>query len=411
MQELKINEEFENLIRPLTDEEFKVLEDNLKNNGCRDPITVLEDNTIIDGHNRYKICRNHNIEYRTFTQEGLDTEADIKLWMLYNQIGKRNYNNFDKSLVAIEIEKLEQVKAKERQGTRNDLKEDNIPLDLVQSKNESDISETNQSNIRSELTESNAAGKSLEKAAKAVGVGYGTVYKTKQILAKAPEEVIEKVRKGDVSVDRAYQKIQRAERLEKNQATEWPEGKYRVIYADPPWKYGDERSGGSYGGAIDHYPTMSKEELLNLPVKDLADDDAVLFIWATSPLFQDSFDILESWGFKYKTQFIWDKVKHNMGYYNSVRHEHLLIATKGSCTPDNKKLFDSVQTIERTDKHSEKPEEFRKIIETLYTYGNKVELFARTAPEGWVAYGNEIYKQKKSKPEESAENEPTKEVA
>lgn len=366
---LKINEEFKNLIRPLTDEEFKFLEDNLKKNGCRDPITILEDGTIIDGHNRYKICRNHNIEYRIFTQKGLDSETDVKLWMLYNQIGKRNYNNFDKSLVAIEIEKLEQVKAKERQGTRTDLINNNF---------------------LSDLTRSDDKGGSLEKAAKAVGVGYGTVYKTKQILAKAPEEVIEKVRKGDVSVDRAYQKIQRAERLERNQATEWPKGKYRVVYADPPWEYGDERAGGNHGGAIDHYPTMSLRELSDMPLDELAEDDAVLFLWVTSPLLEDSFKLLNSWGFKYKTQFIWDKVKHNMGHYNSVRHEHLLIATKGSCTPDNVKLFDSVQTIERTDKHSEKPEEFRKIIDTLYTYGNKIELFARKKVEGWEAYGNEL---------------------
>ena len=77
-----------------------------------------------------------------------------------------------------------------------------------------------------------------------------------------------------------------------------------------------------------------------------------------------------------------------MGCYNSVRHEILLIATKGSCTPDNSELIDSVQSIERT-KHSEKPEEFRQIIETLYKYGNKIELFARNKIEGWDVYGNE----------------------
>jgi len=78
------------------------------------------------------------------------------------------------------------------------------------------------------------------------------------------------------------------------------------------------------------------------------------------------------------------------GNYTSVRHEHLIIATKGSCTPDNTERFNSVQTIERTGRHSEKPEEFRNIIETLYTYGNKIELFARKATEGWEVYGNEV---------------------
>ena len=105
---------------------------------------------------------------------------------------------------------------------------------------------------------------------------------------------------------------------------------------------------------------------------------------------QITLNLVKSWGFKYKTQFVWDKVKHNMGHYNSVRHELLLIATKGKCTPDNVQLFDSVQTIERTEKHSEKPDEFRSIIETLYTYGNKIELFARTKIDGWEVFGNEL---------------------
>nr|VFK81336.1 MAG: N6-adenosine-specific RNA methylase IME4 [Candidatus Kentron sp. SD] len=133
---------------------------------------------------------------------------------------------------------------------------------------------------------------------------------------------------------------------------------------------------------------MSLEAICDLPVKEIADENAVLFLWTTSYHIFESKAVLDAWGFEYKSMFIWDKVKHNMGCYNSVRHELLLIATKGSCTPDNVELIDSVQSIERT-RHSEKPEEFRKIIETLYKYGNKVECFARKQTEGWDAYGNE----------------------
>ena len=95
------------------------------------------------------------------------------------------------------------------------------------------------------------------------------------------------------------------------------------------------------------------------------------------------------WDFKYKTSFVWDKIKHNFGYYNSVRHELLLVCTKGSCTPDNSKLFDSVQSIGRK-AHSEKPEEFREIIDTLYTRGKKIELFSRKTVKGWDVWGNQV---------------------
>lgn len=165
-------------------------------------------------------------------------------------------------------------------------------------------------------------------------------------------------------------------------------GKYRIIYADPPWKYNDKLVDG-YGPAEFHYPTMTIDDLCSLPVKDMAEDDAILFLWVTSPLLEDSFRIIEAWGFEYKTSFVWDKVKHNMGHYNSVRHEFLLVCTRGSCTPDNPKLYDSVQSIERTE-HSVKPEEFRNIIDYIYPNGKRIELFARRpGPEDWEVWGNE----------------------
>lgn len=178
-----------------------------------------------------------------------------------------------------------------------------------------------------------------------------------------------------------------------------PPDTYRVLYADPPWRYNDELIVG-YGAAEHHYPTLSLEELLGLKdscgrfVGDLARPDSVLFLWATSPLIDDALQITTAWGFEYKTSFVWDKVKHNYGHYNSVRHELLLVCTRGSCVPDNTTLFDSVQVIERSEKHSEKPEEFRQIIDTLYTPStesiDRIELFRRgTAPAGWHVWGNE----------------------
>jgi N6-adenosine-specific RNA methylase IME4 len=172
-----------------------------------------------------------------------------------------------------------------------------------------------------------------------------------------------------------------------------PVGKYRVIYADPPWKYSDELVEG-YGAAEHHYPTMTLDELCALPVRELAADNAVLFLWVTSPLLDEAVPrLIEAWGFDYKTSFIWDKVRHNYGHYNSVRHEFLLVCTHGSCLPDSKELHDSVVSIERTDEHSEKPAYFRDMIDRLYVPNGRVdriELFARgELPSHWKAWGNE----------------------
>lgn len=165
--------------------------------------------------------------------------------------------------------------------------------------------------------------------------------------------------------------------------------KYQIIYADPPWKYNDKQNTKLLGGAIKHYQTMTIKELCDLPIKELVDDNSVLFFWVTSPLLEECFPIIKSWGFKYKTSFVWDKIKHNMGHYNSVRHELLLIATRGSFTPQVRKLFDSVVSEERTE-HSRKPQIFRDIINTIYPNGNRIELFARTKTEGWDVWGNEV---------------------
>jgi N6-adenosine-specific RNA methylase IME4 len=170
--------------------------------------------------------------------------------------------------------------------------------------------------------------------------------------------------------------------------------KYRIFYADPPWQY---NAGGQQTGKNKvqmtvndiHYPSMTIKELCELPIKEMSEDNAVLFLWVTSPLLAECFEVIKAWGFTYKTSMIWDKVKHNVGYYVSVRHELLLICTKGSCTPDTKKLVDSVYSEERT-AHSKKPEYFRKLIDELYTTGKRIELFAREVHDNWDNFGNQI---------------------
>jgi len=173
------------------------------------------------------------------------------------------------------------------------------------------------------------------------------------------------------------------------------EGQYRVIYADPPWSYGSSigTAGTAARGASDKYPTMDIFEIGNLPVEAHAEADAVLFMWVTSPLLLQSpgpIDVGRAWGFEYKSSIVWDKVLGNFGNYVRVHHEILTIWTRGRCLPDAPTPQpDSVQTIRRSDEHSAKPEEFRKLITKLYTHGPYLELFARSRAPGWTSFGND----------------------
>ena len=220
-----------------------------------------------------------------------------------------------------------------------------------------------------------------------------------QTIAKIPEEEFEKhisetMDKGEelTSVG-TYKKAQKLKRQkQKDESPPLPSDKYRIIYADVPWKYSDTCEDGAIQGkgADKHYPVMSIQELCELPIIDLADDNSVLFFWVTSPILAECWPVIEAWGFTYKASFVWDKIKHNFGHYNSVRHEFLLVCTKGSCLPDNKKLYDSVISLEKTKTHSEKPPFFRELIDDLYPHGKRIELFARgEIPAHWDRWGNE----------------------
>ncbi len=205
-----------------------------------------------------------------------------------------------------------------------------------------------------------------------------------QKLAGLPKKIYGKIRDGIMSRTQASRLLKKQEIAKK---VDWPDGKYRVIYADPPWSYGNTQP-DYHTEQRDHYPVMTLKEICDLPVKDMALDDAVLFLWVTSPILEESFQVIKAWGFDYKASFVWDKVKHNMGHYNSVRHEFLLICVRGSCQPDVQKLYDSVVTEARTE-HSKKPAVFYKMIETLYPHGKRIELFARAKRKGWKAHGHE----------------------
>jgi N6-adenosine-specific RNA methylase IME4 len=209
-------------------------------------------------------------------------------------------------------------------------------------------------------------------------------------MSKAEQgSVVSKIRKG-AKPTQAKREVVRERLAEESEAL--PVGTYRVIYADPPWQYGDSKAfeQADATAAEGHYPTMPLADICSLPIEDMAADNAVLFMWGTFPLLPDALQVIRAWGFKYKTAFVWDKQRTNMGNYHTADAEMLFVATRGSCVPDAKERERQVQRVKRTGRHSEKPEHFREMIQRLYPKGSRVELFRRgKAPKGWKVWGNE----------------------
>jgi len=175
-----------------------------------------------------------------------------------------------------------------------------------------------------------------------------------------------------------------------------PDGKYDLMYADPPWAYDTPESSKEVS---QHYPTLEQDDIakytddIGKHIKELAWDDCVLYMWATTARLNWAIPVIEAWGFKYLTSMIWDKVEHNMGHYCSARHEILLIAGKGKSSPLDTELandIDSVQVIPKSTIHSKKPEEFYEILERLYPERKKVELFSRNKRPGWDSWGFDV---------------------
>jgi len=170
----------------------------------------------------------------------------------------------------------------------------------------------------------------------------------------------------------------------------FPRKKYQIIYADPPWSYNKKIGQGI---ADDQYPTMALKDIKELPISNLAGNNCVLFLWATFPMLKEALEVIESWGFEYKTvAFNWVKLNPNgtpffgIGHYTKSNAEICLLATRGKLSVVSNKISQIVMSV--NSKHSSKPLQIYSKIEKLYGLLDRIELFARVKHQGWDTWGN-----------------------
>ena len=174
--------------------------------------------------------------------------------------------------------------------------------------------------------------------------------------------------------------------------------KYQIIYADPPWKYQlfSDKPPCSRKSDEDYYEVMDLLDMAQLPIKDISDDNSVLFMWATFPAMQTAIKLMRSWGFHYRTvAFVWVKKNKNidsnfmgMGGWTRSNAEICVIATKGKITRQSSSVHQVIETP--IEEHSKKPDCTRERIIELVGDLPRIELFARTKTEGWDVWGNEV---------------------
>lgn len=179
----------------------------------------------------------------------------------------------------------------------------------------------------------------------------------------------------------------------------FPQEKYKIIYADPPWKFGSKGARSGKFGDLD-YSCMTTKEICALPVADISEPNSALFMWATGAhmVQGDAEKVIRAWGFKpIRVEAVWDKLtikgnKHaSCGPWGMNEAEYLLMGVRGSMCSDqvNKRNLNTVVSEPYTGRHSEKPQIFRDRI--LYRFGDvsRIELFCRHDLDGWDTWGDQ----------------------
>lgn len=362
-----------NIFPEASQEDFERLVSDIEASGydASLPITLYQGD-ILDGWNRWRACQQLGVTPRTTSFHGTDSEA-ISFTMRTNK--RRNLTSSQWAAIGVEAEELLATIA-----------------EAVEAERRAKISEARQSETRQLIAESEKPDnrKTATKAAELFNTNRTYINEAKRLKETSPAQ-FEQVKSGEKTISEVRKAIKRADRIEK--IAEISQGntelktdqKYPVIYADPPWRY--DYSGTDSRAIENQYPTMSIDEICAMDVP--ATEDAVLFLWTTSPKLEEGLRVVREWGFTYRTCAIWDKQKMGMGYYFRQQHELLLVATRGEIpAPEPASRPRSVISIPYS-AHSAKPHEIAEMIEAMYPELPKLEMFCRSPRDGWSVWGNQ----------------------
>jgi N6-adenosine-specific RNA methylase IME4/ParB-like chromosome segregation protein Spo0J len=336
--------------------DLRPLAESIAEVGLLHPVVVTPEGRLIAGQRRLEACR--MLEW---------TDVPVTVIDLYQAArGEAHENLVRKDLLPSEIvalkraiEPLERRAARERQGSRADLC---LPATVAE-----------------------CQGDARDRIARYLGVGRTTIERAEAVVEAAedePEQFGHLVEQMDRSgkVAGAYRRLEVLKQARQLEAAPpaLPSGPFQVIVADPPWQY-------DTGNELP-YPTMEIEEIKALPIESIAADDALLWLWTTNAHLRVAFDVVEAWGFEYKSLLTWVKDRMGTGEWLRGQTEHCLLAARGKPVFLKGQHATALHAARR--EHSQKPETFYELV-TATCPGSKLELFARQKREGWSSFGND----------------------
>jgi N6-adenosine-specific RNA methylase IME4 len=409
------------------------LAEDIQKSGWIKPLTVVRQKnafTIVSGHRRHQAAILLNLD--VVPCEVVEFEHD---WQILERLLLENqYREKDNATKLREYPFQKQVEAERAKSRRVNYSGDWSRKEVVENFPPPDKGKARD---KAAETVGIGSGKTAEKGFKVIEAAdalreSGEVVKADLLIAsvnksydgaaklltvidkideKTAEELEDKIATGQISVGKALNNVKKIEKIEKVRQIEQQlknespaildndidiyttDKKFNIIYADPAWSYWE---GGNKNQSL-HYSTMSIEEICDLPVKRIAANDCILFIWVTYPILKEAFDVIKSWGFEYSTcGFCWVKSNKKSGTpffgngaWTRANSELCLIAKKGSITRLDASISQVLQ--DPIMEHSRKPYRVRKLITQLVGELPRIELFSRsTEQDGWYNWGNKI---------------------
>lgn len=371
------------LFPEMQEQEFAELKQDIGRNGLQMPI-LLYRGKVVDGRHRLRACTELGIVPR-FEEMLAANDAAVNQAVVSINLHRRHLTESQRALVAA---RLTNSTIGTNQHTAGAVSQQKVAEELGISVDSVLRGKKVLKNGVPELVEAVAAGKiNISSAAKLAALA-------KEDQSQLNFDDIKAIQDASKAINKAKFETRRQERLQEieakranNKPLDASMGTFSVVYADPPWNYMGEMAVG--------YPCMSVQEICDMPISEICADDAVVIMWCSSSLLPDALQVMNAWGFTFKTSAVWDKNVTGQGAYFRQAHEVLMIGIKGNVpeVPYSARPS-SVLKYPRLE-HSRKPLELYQLIDDMYPELNKIELFCRGEPQGkgWSGWGNECTQQ------------------
>lgn len=365
--------------------EFEALVEDIRLNGQREPIVLL-DGKILDGRNRYRACLRAGEDLASVTYYGEDPVS----FVISLNLRRRHLDESQRAIVAAKLANL-------NQGGKGGVTDSNASIEALVSQDAAaemlNVSRSGVQRARAvidegapELVEAVEHGRVSVSAAADVA----TLPKQQQseIVARGEKEILEAAKQ--IRAEKA--EVRRAEIAKvKENAPSLPSDAFDVIVIDPPWDMQKiERDVRPNQVAFD-YPTMTEEELMEFDIPSISANNCHLFCWTTHKFLPSALRLIEAWGFRYVMTMVW----HKPGGFQPIglpqyNCEFAIYARKGSPSfVDTKAFFACFEAPRR--EHSRKPDEFYDVIRRV-TGGRRIDVFSRENRDGFEQFGNEADK-------------------